>query len=203
MPPATARHGNHPNRKDPTMAAQTRDDVLAEIERARNHNENPGLRDWNLTGADLSNLDLTDADLHLTNLRGANLTNVNLTDADLHLTDLRGANLTGTNLTRAWHRTSCHSTEQLLDTHGLDPASGLHLGPQAWDDLLPADPATRDITTRLLLEGWEGTLREAINHAHHITPADPDAHRLLLTLLQDWDGTVQEAIAAAETLHSA
>ena len=180
------------------MAAQTRDDVTAEIARARNHSETPDLRDWNLTGADLSNLDITGADF-----TGATLTNVNLTDVDLHLTDLRGANLTGTNLTRAWLRTSFHSTEQLLDTHGLDPASCLHLGSQAWDDLLPADPATRDITTRLLLEGWEGTLREAINHAHHITPADPDAHRLLLTLLQDWDGTLQEAIAAAETLHSA
>ena len=180
------------------MAAQTRDDVTAEIARARNHSETPDLRDWNLTGADLSNLDITGADF-----TGATLTNVNLTDVDLHLTDLRGANLTGTNLTRAWLRTSFHSTEQLLNTHGLDPASCLHLGSQAWDDLLPADPATRDITTRLLLEGWEGTLREAINHAHHITPGDPEARRLLLTLLQDWDGTVEEAAATAKELRGA
>ena len=98
------------------MAAQTRDDVTAEIARARNHSETPDLRDWNLTGADLSNLDITGADF-----TGATLTNVNLTDVDLHLTDLRGANLTGTNLTRAWLRTSFHSEEQLLETHGTQP----------------------------------------------------------------------------------
>ena len=143
------------------MAAQTRDDVTAEIARARNHSETPDLRDWNLTGADLYNLDLTDADLHLTN--------VNLTDADLHLTDLRGANLTGTNLTRAWLRTSFHSTEQLLDTYGLnptfDPQYSMTSG--VWDDLLPKDPTTRELAIALL-QDWDGTLREAITTAEEL-----------------------------------
>jgi uncharacterized protein YjbI with pentapeptide repeats len=50
----------------------------------------------NLTGADLTRANLTDADLTGADLTGANLTGTNLTSADL-----TGANLTGTNLTGA------------------------------------------------------------------------------------------------------
>ena len=74
------------------------------------------LTDANLTGADLMRADLmranlrgaylTDADLMRANLRGANLTDANLTcanltDADLTCADLMRANLTDANLTDA------------------------------------------------------------------------------------------------------
>ena len=54
------------------------------------------LSDANLSGADLSGADLSDA-----NLRGANLSDANLSGADLRRANLSGANLSGADLRRA------------------------------------------------------------------------------------------------------
>ena len=54
-----------------------------------------------LTGADLSSLDLTDAFLRFSDLSGANLSGTNLHDADLISVNLNNANLAGANLTEA------------------------------------------------------------------------------------------------------
>ena len=55
----------------------------------------------NLTGANLTDADLTGANLTGANLTDADLTCANLTRADLTDADLEGANLTDANLTRA------------------------------------------------------------------------------------------------------
>jgi uncharacterized protein YjbI with pentapeptide repeats len=54
-----------------------------------------------LARADLSGLNLYEADLSDSDLSGANLSGVNLTDADLSGAKLLNANLAGTNLTDA------------------------------------------------------------------------------------------------------
>ena len=56
------------------------------------------LRDANLRGADLSGANLCDADLRGANLRGANLRGADLRDADLSGANLFGANLRGADL---------------------------------------------------------------------------------------------------------
>lgn len=58
-----------------------------------------GGEDIDLTGADLSGLDLTDAFLRFADLSGANLSGTNLHDADLISVNFSNANLTGVNLT--------------------------------------------------------------------------------------------------------
>ncbi|CAD5924166.1 putative protein in mobD 3'region [Planktothrix tepida] len=55
--------------------------------------------DIDLTGADLSGLDLTDVFLRFSDLSGANLAGTNLHDADLISVKLNNANLTGSDLT--------------------------------------------------------------------------------------------------------
>ena len=55
----------------------------------------------NLSGADLSNVYLSDAILNYANLRGADLSNVYLSDAILNYANLRGADLKGANLSGA------------------------------------------------------------------------------------------------------
>ena len=59
------------------------------------------LTNANLRGADLTNANLSRADLTNANLRGADLTNANLSRADLTKANLRGADLTNANLTNA------------------------------------------------------------------------------------------------------
>jgi uncharacterized protein YjbI with pentapeptide repeats len=53
-----------------------------------------------LRGADLSNADFTDANLHGADLRDANLSGASFDSADMTDTDLRGANLAGTKFFR-------------------------------------------------------------------------------------------------------
>ena len=60
-----------------------------------------GSEDIDLTGADLSGLNLTDAFLRFSDLSGANLSGTNLHDADLISVKLNNANLTGADLTEA------------------------------------------------------------------------------------------------------
>jgi hypothetical protein len=60
-----------------------------------------GSQDIDLTGADLSGLNLTDAFLRFSDLSGANLAGTNLHDADLISVKLNNANLTGADLTKA------------------------------------------------------------------------------------------------------
>ena len=55
----------------------------------------------NLSGADLSNVYLSDAILNYANLSGADLSNVYLSDAILNYANLRGADLKGANLSGA------------------------------------------------------------------------------------------------------
>ena len=59
------------------------------------------LRDANLSDADLSYADLRDANLSNANLSNANLRDANLSDADLSYADLRAANLSNANLSNA------------------------------------------------------------------------------------------------------
>jgi hypothetical protein len=59
------------------------------------------LSDADLSGANLSAVDLRRADLILADFHGANLSGANLSEADLSMADLRGANLSGANLSRA------------------------------------------------------------------------------------------------------
>lgn len=55
----------------------------------------------NLQGADLSDQDLSNANLVQMDLRGANLSNCKLVGADLRLANLTGANLNGADLSNA------------------------------------------------------------------------------------------------------
>lgn len=55
----------------------------------------------NLQGADLSDRDLSNANLVQMDLRGANLSNCKLVGADLRLANLSGANLSGADLSNA------------------------------------------------------------------------------------------------------
>jgi uncharacterized protein YjbI with pentapeptide repeats len=58
-------------------------------------------REINLTGANLTDTDLTGANLRYINLTGANLTGANLTKSDLRIANLTGANLSNTDLRNA------------------------------------------------------------------------------------------------------
>jgi hypothetical protein len=71
--------------------------------------ERANLSDANLSGADLSDADLSDAnlrgaDLSDANLRGANLSDANLSDANLSGAYLRGADLSDADLSGAYLR---------------------------------------------------------------------------------------------------
>ena len=60
------------------------------------------LTDANLSGANLSSIELTQADLRGANLSGANLSSAELTQADLRGANLSGANLSSAELTQAF-----------------------------------------------------------------------------------------------------
>ena len=64
-------------------------------------NENNWRDYYNSDGKDMSDCDLTGADISYRTLEGANLTGANLTGADLGRANLEDANLTNANLTRA------------------------------------------------------------------------------------------------------
>lgn len=83
---------------------QTQFDLLKSgVEQWNNWNLHGGRggEDIDLTGADLSGLNLTDAFLRFSDLSGANLSGTNLHDADLIDVKLNNANLTGADLTDA------------------------------------------------------------------------------------------------------
>ena len=65
----------------------------------QNHNNYEILAD--LTGANLSGMSITRADLGRANLNGANLIGANLTEVNLRMANLSEANLAGANVTRA------------------------------------------------------------------------------------------------------
>ena len=163
------------------MTTMTRDQVLETVREAQAAGRRADLRGANLTGVDLTGatlagVDLTYAALTRANLAGADLTDSHLTrswlrDADLTRTtlthawlcdvDLTGATLRGVDLTNAWLEDAELTTQQLLDTRGLRPwRHGLTQG--TWDELLPANPEHRRLVEHLLNDGWDGTLREAI-----------------------------------------
>jgi hypothetical protein len=75
--------------------------VLHVVEVAQKEGTRADLTDANLTDANLTRADLTCADLTDANLTRADLTDANLTDANLTRADLTDANLTDANLTRA------------------------------------------------------------------------------------------------------
>jgi len=75
--------------------------LIGNDELSLNKSEIYGKIPVNLTGANLTGLDLADAILTDANLTGANLTGATLTDADLTNADLTGVNLTGATLTDA------------------------------------------------------------------------------------------------------
>ncbi|MBE9143688.1 pentapeptide repeat-containing protein [Planktothrix mougeotii] len=78
---------------------QTQLDLLkSSVEQWNNWKFSTGSRP-DLTGADLSGLNLTDAFLRFSDLSGANLAGTNLHDADLISVKLNNANLTGADLT--------------------------------------------------------------------------------------------------------
>ena len=136
-----------------------RRDVNLEIASARAAGRTP-----NFQGSDLESLHLMECDLS-----GANLAGANLRDTQLYKANLTGANLTGADLTGAYLTRASFHTEQLLDTYGLNPTFDPQYSMTAgvWDDLLPKDPTTRELTIALL-QDWDGTLREAITTAEEL-----------------------------------
>src|ERR671911_279945 len=76
------------------------------------------LSEANLTGADLSGTNLSEANLSRADLMGANLTGAKLTGADLREADLSGADLSGADLSGADLSTASLTQEE------LEPAIG-------------------------------------------------------------------------------
>lgn len=161
------------------MPVRTRADVLAELAIIPEGTE-PCLWGWDLTGADLSGLDLS----------AMNITHAVLTGADLRGATLREYNLLGVKV----------APGQLLDVKGLAEDYPFSLPYEdLWDEVMPEDPDRRKVLD-IILDGWEGTLREALVYMEGILPASVSARKLLASLLDDWEDTLPEAVAAAELL---
>ena len=159
-PTAGHRHGRH-----------SVDEVDRELARAqawdsRGGDWTPKFRGWNLAGLKLADRRFNHADFTSANLTNCDLHGCALANCDFTRADLTGANLRGALLYRA----NC-SPSQLWGTYGLnpsDPWSGLD--DPAWDEILPTDPATRELAKRLL-EDWVGTLKEALDAADELRRA--------------------------------
>ncbi|AKP73717.1 Type III effector pipB2 [Piscirickettsia salmonis] len=111
---------------------KTRLDILQEIEKANaNSQSHISLRNWDLSGLDLSGLYLSHVDLYGANLEGANLAGAylkgaNLSCANLKNTNLSGAYLQGANLqfSNLEDTNFCHADLRKVDFREIQTFNG-------------------------------------------------------------------------------